>query len=348
LNKTLIHIVIIGITKLRLITVSEALSLLNGVSIAINKNVIGYRKRTLLFLCVFCSKKIDKLQNVLNDSIQVLINRIVATYQVGTIQPLEVLLTSDNASNFITRLNYLKRAQAHDKQLVYEDKKKQIETLKTQLVAYTDKLDQEKKAKQDILTQTQGSEANYQQILAQTKAQLAAFSGFVTSQGGASLLSNQTSCNDWGCYYNQRDSQWGSTPLNGTGYTFASDGCLVTSMAMVYTHYGYKDITPQSINSNSSNFAGIPAALLRYSISANGVSSSRINVDIDSTLASGHPVIVGISYDGGNLADHFVVFVSGSGGNYMMNDPFTPNGQNISFRDRYPSVRIVESNKVVF
>jgi hypothetical protein len=119
-------------------------------------------------------------------------------------------------------------------------------------------------------------------------------------------------------------------------------------MAMVYTHYGYKDITPQSINSNSSNFAGIPAALLRYSISANGVSSSRINADIDSTLASGHPVIVGISYDGGNLPDHFVVFISGSGGNYMMNDPFTPNGQNISFRDRYPSVRIVESNKVVF
>jgi hypothetical protein len=81
---------------------------------------------------------------------------------------------------------------------------------------------------------------------------------------------------------------------------------------------------------------------------ANGVSSQRIGQDIDSTLASGNPVIVGISYDGGSYPDHFVVFVSVSNGNYMMNDPFTPGGQNISFRGRYPSVRIVESDKVVF
>jgi hypothetical protein len=117
---------------------------------------------------------------------------------------------------------------------------------------------------------------------------------------------------------------------------------------MIYTHYGHRDVNPQTINSNGGNFSGIPAALLRYSITANGVSSSRVSADIDSTLASGNPVVVGISYDGGPLADHFVVFVSGSGGNYVMNDPFTPNGHNIDFRGRYPSVRIVESDKVVF
>src|SRR6185369_16146447 len=94
------------------------------------------------------SKKINKLQDTLNNSISVLLNRIVATYEVGTIQPLEVLLTSTDASNFLSRLNYLKRAQEHDKQLVYQtqqvktdysnqkeifiDKKKQIESLKTQ------------------------------------------------------------------------------------------------------------------------------------------------------------------------------------------------------------------------
>ncbi|MDE2589180.1 MAG: hypothetical protein KGL95_05900, partial [Patescibacteria group bacterium] len=70
------------------------------------------------------------------------------------------------------------------------------------------------------------------------------------------------------------------------------------------------------------------------------------STDIDATLASGNPVIVGISYDGGPYPDHFVVFVSGSGGNYTMNDPFTPNGHNISFRGKYPNVRIVEEDKV--
>jgi peptidoglycan hydrolase CwlO-like protein len=310
-------------------------------------------------------KKITNLQSALETSIGVLINRIVATYEVGTIQPIQILLTSNNAADFFTRLNYLKLAQAHDKKLIYdtqqakvdytnqknilENEKAQVESLKKQLQAYSDLLDQQKQAKQDLLAETQGSEANYQQILAQTKAQLAGFQGFVTSQGGASLLDNQTDCGDsWGCYYNQRDRQWGGNSLNGTGYSLADSGCLVTSMAMVYTHYGHKDVNPQSINSNPGNFGGIPPALLKYSITANGVSASRASADIDSTLSSGNPVIIGISYDGGSLPDHFLVLISGSGGNYMMNDPFTPNGHNISFRGRYPSVRIVEVDKVNF
>src|ERR1035437_686782 len=66
------------------------------------------------------SKKIISLQSTLNNTITVLLNRIVATYEVGTIQPVQILLTSNNASDFITRLNYLRLAQAHDKQLVYD------------------------------------------------------------------------------------------------------------------------------------------------------------------------------------------------------------------------------------
>ena len=310
------------------------------------------------------SKKISSLQESLNNSITVLLNRIVATYEVGTIQPLQILLTSGSASDFFTRLNYLKLAQAHDKKLIYdtqqakvdysnqknifEDKKKQILVLQAQLQAESDQLDQERQAKQDLLSQTQGSEENYQTILAQTEAQLASFQGFVISQGGASLLSNQTVCDGWGCYYNQRDNQWGGNSLNGTQYTLADSGCLITSMAMVYTHYGHRDVNPQSINSNSSNFTGIPAALLKYSITANGVSSQRIGASIDSVLSGGDPVIVGISYDGGPLPDHFVVLISGSNGNYIMNDPFTPNGHEISFTSHYSVGSIVEIDRVSF
>lgn len=310
------------------------------------------------------TKKITNIEDSLNNLTKVLINRIVATYEIGSSSEFQTLVASSDFSDFIKRANYLRLAQAHDKKLIYDtvqakndyanqkniyqDQKQKAEDLSAQLTAYQSQLDSEKQAKADLLSQTQGSEESYQQILAQTQAQLAGFSSFVTSQGGASLLGNQTTCDSWGCYYNQRDSSWGGNSLNGTGDTLASDGCLVTSMAMVYTHYGHRDVTPQSINSNSGNFSGIPAELLKYSITANGVSSSRVSADIDSTLASGNPVVVGISYDGGPLPDHFVVFVSGSGGSYTMNDPFTPNGHNIDFRGRYPSVRIVEEDKVNF
>lgn len=293
------------------------------------------------------TKKISGLEASLNNLIEVLLNRIVATYEVGTIQPLGILLTSSDASDFISRLNYLKLAQEHDKKLIYqtqqakvdytnqkqiyEDKKKQIVSLKTQLEAYTDQLDQEKVAKQRLLTETQGSEANYQKLLGQAKAQLAGFQRFVTSQGGASILSNQTNCDDWGCYYNQRDSQWGNNALNGTRYTLASDGCLVTAMAMVYTHLGKKGVIPQTINSNSNNFASYYPAYLNKTISAEGMTTSRIYTTIDSELSAGRPVIIGI----GKGPDHFVVFISGSNGDYTMHDPFIPNGHHKKFTDYY-------------
>jgi hypothetical protein len=119
-------------------------------------------------------------------------------------------------------------------------------------------------------------------------------------------------------------------------------------MAMIYTHYGHRGVTPQTINSNPSNFASYYPAFLSKVISADGASSTRVAQALDSVLSSGNPAVVGISYDGGPLADHFVVFVSGSGGSYVMKDPFTPNGNNIDFRGRYPTARIVEVEKVNF
>ncbi|OGH11672.1 MAG: hypothetical protein A3B38_03070 [Candidatus Levybacteria bacterium RIFCSPLOWO2_01_FULL_36_13] len=145
------------------------------------------------------TKKISGLENSLNELVLVLMNRVVATYEIGTIQPLQILLTSTDASDFLSRLNYLRRAQAHDKKLIYEtqqakidytnqkeiyeDKKKEIEKLKAQLVAYTNQLDQEKQAKQRLLSETQGSEANYQRFLAQAKAEYEAIVGIIAGKG---------------------------------------------------------------------------------------------------------------------------------------------------------------------
>lgn len=306
------------------------------------------------------SKKVSGLEQSLNGLVNVLANRIVATYEVGTIQPLQILLTSGNASDFFKRLNYLKIAQAHDKQLIYdteqakvdyanqqaifEEEKKKVVALEAQLQAYTDQLNQEKSAKQDLLTQTQGSEANYQSLLAQAKAQLSGFSRFVTSQGGASILSGQTSCDDWGCYYNQRDSQWGNILINGqSGYSMAGYGCLITSIAMLASHMGHKDVLPGDIaTSGDSNFA-VGTAMLKYSISVKGVNISRSGVSpLDSALSSG-PVIVGIYAYGGT---HFVVLKSGSSGNYVMNDPYIAGGHNISFTDHYSLSSIFEIDRV--
>lgn len=305
--------------------------------------------------------RIKNLEKDIALSTRALIKRVNATYQVGSIEPWQVFLTSGNISNFLTRLAYLKIVQANDKKTIYaaqqtkenyasekdimQEKQAEEEKIKKELEDYTTQVNQDKAAKQKLLDETKGNEANYQKLLAAAQAQLAGFTRFVQNQGGASLLSGQTSCDDWGCYYNQRDSQWGGLALNNTQYTLASDGCLVTAMAMIYTHYGYRDVTPITINSNPSNFASYYPAYLLYNISANGKSSARSWTSIDSTLASGHPVVVGVHAYGGT---HFVVIKSGSNGDYVMYDPFLPNGKDIKFQDHYSVGSIFEVNRVSF
>ncbi len=316
--------------------------------------------------------KINSLQGSINNLTKVLLNRIIATYEVGSSQPFQVLMTSSDIHDFFVRANYLKIAQAHDKQLaydtvqakndyanqkqIYETEKKQVEALNTQLQAYNTQLDSEKAAKQSLLSQTQGDEASYQRQLAQAQAELAGFSNFVTAQGGASLLSNQTTCDSWGCYYNQRDSQWGNLIVNGSNdcggaCTLAKIGCLITSVSMVASHNGHKDILPSDIAiSDGSNFA-VGTAMLRVNtpIYVKGVSINRTRIgysssSIPSTITD--PIIVGISYDGGPWPDHFVVLTSGSGGNYTMNDPFTANGHQIPFTSHYSLGSVVEVDSV--
>lgn len=307
-------------------------------------------------------KKVTSLENSLADLTKILMKRIVAGYQVGSEDQFEVLLSSNTINDFFKRATYLRIVERHDKRLVYdtvqakndyanqkqifEDEKRKVLALQQQLQDYTKDLDTQKSQKQTLLAETQGSEAEYQRLLAQAQAQLAGFSGFAESQGGATLLSNQTVCDDWGCYYNQRDTQWGNIALNHTQYSIASDGCLLTSIAMVYTHYGHRDVTPISVNSNPANFASYYPAYLLYSVTVNGVSSQRVGTMIDATLSTGHPVIVGIRYGNGNT--HFVVLKGGSNGSYLMNDPFTPNGHNISFTSKYSLGSIFEIDKVVF
>ena len=304
--------------------------------------------------------EVERLEGVLNDRLALLLKRIPVTYMRSSTSEFGALLFSRNFFDFLTRMKYLQNVQRQDAALVFqvkatqnsynesklvrEDKKKQLQEIEHELEQQKATLDQQVAQKNNLLTVTQGNEEIYRQLYNQAKAQLAGFSSFASSQGGASILSNQTVCDDWGCYYNQRDSQWGNSSLNHTQYTLASDGCLVTSMAMVYTHYGHKNVTPQTINSISSNFASYYPAFLNRTIVADGTTSTRISATIDSELSTGHPVVVGIRY--GNGDTHFVVLISGSNGNYTMNDPFVPNGHKISFSDHYPINSIFEIDRI--
>ncbi len=314
------------------------------------------------------TKKISSLQKALDNSVDVLLNRIVATYEVGTIQPLQILLTSGSASDFFTRLNYLRLAQAHDKKLIYdtqqakndyskqksifEDEKKQVELLEKQLTDYTSQLNDEKKAKNALLAQTQGNEANYQSLLAQAQAQLASLSNFSAIRAGAGgqTVPHQDLSDGWGKYYNQRDSNWGNNMISLSSEQIWSVGCLLTDFAMVSSHFG-GGVSPADVAGNTSNFFSNTAYFLQPGPSANGHSAQYVSNpsldDLRSALNSGGVVIAGLSSNGGpypqHYSDHWVVLRSVDGDSFRINDPWYQGAMNVSFNDHYSGWAIIEA-----
>jgi peptidoglycan hydrolase CwlO-like protein len=291
------------------------------------------------------TKKIGKLENSLNDLTKVLLDRIVATYIAGSVQPFHVLLSSDNATNFFTKLNYLKIVQVHDKKLIYdteqakvdysnqknifEDKKQQELVLKKQFEAYSSELDQQKADKQRLLDQTQGSEQSYQNLLAQAKAELAGYSSFVSAAGGG-LTTFGSGSNGW--YYTQRDPQWGNMTLPGSSSTVLLAGCAVTSVAMVCRSYG-QGITPASIASNTSKFIG--GDLWNWAFSCDGKTTEWIGSSQDqvkSYVQNGTPVILRLIAPSVSGL-HFIVAWKWDGGDFIIHDPYY--GPDKKFSDRY-------------
>lgn len=308
------------------------------------------------------SSRIENLDSSLNKLSKFVLRQSAKSYKTRSVSLIELLLETKDMNDLSNKIKYLRASQnfnqkllvqVQDAKLSYEEqkvireqKKQELDQLIVSLNNQKEDLKTQQAQKERLLVETNNDESTFQLLLSQAEAQLKGFGRFVANQGGASLLSNQTACDDWGCYYNQRDSQWGGNSLNNTGYTLASDGCLVTSMAMVYTHYGHRGVTPQTINSNPFNFASYYPAYLNMTIVADGTTASRVYSSIDSELSSGRPVIVGISYDGGPNPDHFLVLISGSNGDYRMHDPYTPNARNIPFTDHYSVGSIRTINKI--
>lgn len=298
------------------------------------------------------TKKISTLENALDGLTKVLINRIVATYKNGLVSPFYSLVSSNDVSDFFERESYLKIVQEHDKKLIYqtqqakddytnqkeifEAKKKKVELLNKQLLAYNTQLDQEKVSKQQLLSVTQNDEKKYQKLLAEAQAQISAFKSFSSSHGGSSILPAQASPDGW--YYNQRDERWARNVIGSSSDQIWDVGCLVTSTAMILKKHG-QDVTPGTVaGSGSYFFSNTAYMLLPWD---GGKFSSGWGFDqgsIDSKLLSGEPVIIGLR--AGVYGMHFIVFKSGSNGNYTMNDPW--NGPDLKFSDYYSTGQIFQ------
>ncbi len=291
-----------------------------------------------------------------NDDRPLIIQMLSARSLVAVWNDVNATLKMQNAVQNQMRALRVQESNLADSQAASNQEQETLISQKQMLTSQQQSLVATEQSKNQLLSETKSQESAYQKLLAAAQAELNSFSTFTQNAGGSKLLSNQTRCDASGCYYNQRDAAWGSDALDGTKYSLASAGCLIASVAMVLTHYGYRDVTPATINADPDNFAAYSPDLLLATISVDGVTVTRkaVNVRgdtaarkiavIDAMLATGHPAIVGMNALGGT---HFVVLTSGSKGDYLMQDPYVANGDNIGFSTHYSLKEIYSVARVV-
>ncbi len=313
------------------------------------------------------SGTISSLDLSLDDLTKTFISRVRQTYMFKSSYSADLLAQTTRVTDLLRGIEYNKKMRDHNQSLLLalersrldaslqkeqkEIKLKEIATLKTKLDSDKAALGGQIASKNKLLADTKNDEVRYQQLRSNAQAQLAAFSTFVSNQGGATILNGSTKDDSgWGKYYNQRDSQWGNQLLPGSNYSMASSGCLVTSMAMVMSYYN-KSVSPGSISSQSELFSF--GDFRQGSWNIGGASTTRTRVGysrsgLDNELASnpGKPVIVGITQYGSSRPEHFLVIKARVGDDYLINDPFPENGMNQKFTAHYPLSAISAVDRV--
>ena len=139
------------------------------------------------------TEKIGRLEVSLDKLAIVVSRRIEETYKKGqVINSVSLLFSSQKFSDFLTRYKYLQVMQAHDKKLLlametarinYDEQKKEVEALKSKLESQKKLLNQQKRDKEYLLEVTKNDEKQYQQLLAQARAELAAIQSILAGLG---------------------------------------------------------------------------------------------------------------------------------------------------------------------
>lgn len=315
--------------------------------------------------------RIDQLETSLGSLTSAFSERAVETYKMSrSNEPAYLLLNAKNLNDVISSFHYLAKIQEADRNLMirlqkaqntYKGQKVEQEDLAAKLADQKALLNSQKIAKANLLAVTKNDEVKYQTLLSQARNALASLSGYAESVG-ISLIPHQELSDGWGKYLNQRDSLWGNVVMNNSydctdlkgnkvPCTIARVGCLITSYAMVVSHFG-GSISPADVAVNPSSFYSTTAYFNNPGPSANGHSATRLdNPSLDqlrNALSSGGVVVAGLSMNGGpypnHYSDHWVVLRSVDGDSFRINDPEYPGAMNVSLKDHYSGWTIIQAN----
>lgn len=266
---------------------------------------------------------------------------------------MEIMLQSDNFSDFFNQMAYLEKLQQgvqrkvnqlkrlknnlHENKQEKESKRDELKDLKSQLSDQKKSLASQKQSKKSLLDYTEGQEARYQRMLSNIESQKQELLGDLNrlkQQKSNELarierLQEKPPKEYWAStawYYAQDDSRWGNTNIGVSSSKMKDYGCAITAVSMVFSYHG-SWITPGELAKKPIYYAD----LIVWPRQWGGIDchncppphTSSFNwTKLDRQLDSGYPVIVFVKADGYGRAGHYVVVHhKTAGGNYVVHDP---------------------------
>lgn len=138
--------------------------------------------------------------------------------------------------------------------------------------------------------------------------------------------------------FSQRDPKWANKKLGFGNCTLGTDGCLVTSLAMLATYYG-KETDPDRLNEDLKKVNGFSGALyiwksiskiyediknVRMIWTPDPVTDDQFS-EIDEHLEGGQLIILEVDWNPNTVAveNHFVLLIGKSSNGYDIADPWT-------------------------
>lgn len=195
-------------------------------------------------------------------------------------------------------------------------------------------LDSEQTSKEDLLSQTNGEEQKYQDLLARVEEQKQELLGDISELSAeksselaaieATLEKPKSGLASTSWYFSQRDSRWGDQHIGFSNTLMKSYGCAVTAVAMVFRYHGI-DINPGTLAQQPIFYHD----LIVWPQSWKGVnlvsSHTHGNIDwdvVDQELKNKNPVIVFVKATRRGAGHYVVIHDKDKNGEYVVHDPY--------------------------
>lgn len=296
--------------------------------------------------------KINDLDVSLNKLSSVYIQQVTQNYKMSKRLPQIAIFTDVSFNHILEQYKYLSTIQKNSQDVLISmetirtnydlqkeektRKQQELQDLQTKLASQQTNLDKQKLSKDALMAVYKNDEKKYQQLLIAVQTKLASF-----NNTNAGCLASSPGSGSDGNYYSQIDPRWCKQFIGfQTVYTIGGAGCYLTSMSIILKKIG-TNIDPSTYASDPSRFSStadlvdppVPSGYIYRKITG-----YNQNI-IDNELKNGRYVIAQVPMPASVSGSHFVVLISGSGGNYKMHDPWR--GADLDFNNFYSIGRII-------